>query len=226
MHGTALFDVDLISNPKPRSTFPAKPPGASTSLLPTVEAPRHGLSPAHRNQLHPSRVDRLSCWRRTHLLACSGVTTVQLGRKFSMGFPWSPVPLLDRNEGDMRSLLAVALLLGVAAACSKQPAATAVPAPSADPKAAATIPAKPAATTAPNANDAPVILGAPGSAPNAKSRICGVQPVRPAYARTDVTVERERGIRALGAGRDSRAPGSPGPVLRTLDPPKRSSESG
>ena len=84
-----------------------------------------------------------------------------------MGFPWSPVPLLDRNEGDMRSLLAVALLLGVAAACSKQPAATAVPAPAADPKAAATIPAKPAATTAPNANDAPVILGAPGSAPNA-----------------------------------------------------------
>ena len=59
----------------------------------------------------------------------------------------------------------MALLLGVAAACSKQPAATAVPAPAADPKTAAT--AKPAATTAPNANQAPITIGAPESSPTA-----------------------------------------------------------
>jgi hypothetical protein len=85
-----------------------------------------------------------------------------------MGFLWSSVSLLDQNGGgDMRSLLAMALLLGVAAACSKQPAATAVPTPAADPKAATT--AKPAATTAPNANQAPITTGASGSSPTANT---------------------------------------------------------
>jgi hypothetical protein len=49
-----------------------------------------------------------------------------------------PVPRLDQNGGRYeKSFGHGAVLLGVAAACSKQPAATEVPAPAADPKAAA-----------------------------------------------------------------------------------------
>jgi hypothetical protein len=59
----------------------------------------------------------------------------------------------------------MALLLGLAAACSKQPAAPGTPPPATDPKAAATVPARPTAATAPNANEAPVVIGAPGSSP-------------------------------------------------------------
>jgi hypothetical protein len=49
----------------------------------------------------------------------------------------------------MKALLILSLLLGLGAACSKQPATSAGPAPAADPKAFSTVPAK-------SANPAPL----------------------------------------------------------------------
>jgi hypothetical protein len=54
----------------------------------------------------------------------------------------------------MRTLLSMAILLGVCAACSKQPAATAAP-PANDPKAADSVPAKPTPAAVPNADATP-----------------------------------------------------------------------
>jgi len=51
----------------------------------------------------------------------------------------------------MRSLLAMAVLLGICAACSNKPAATAAPPPATDPTPAASVPAQPTPATAPNA---------------------------------------------------------------------------
>ncbi len=55
----------------------------------------------------------------------------------------------------MRTLLAMAILFGVGAACSKQPAATAPPSPSTDSKPAASVTANPPAATVTNENVAP-----------------------------------------------------------------------
>jgi hypothetical protein len=49
----------------------------------------------------------------------------------------------------MKSLFSLAILLGLAAACSKQPPTSAVPGPAADPKAASTVAAKTADSAAP-----------------------------------------------------------------------------
>ena len=55
----------------------------------------------------------------------------------------------------MRTLFAMALLLGVCAACSKQPAATAAPPPATDSKPAASVTGNPPAATVTTDNVAP-----------------------------------------------------------------------
>jgi hypothetical protein len=152
--------VDLISNPKPRSTFPAKPAGASTSLPSSGEALQGGVA----TDSIPRELI-VCCSRRSSSRPQRGRPLSSLGASPRWGSRGLPFRYWIRVGSDMRRLLAMALLLAVGAACSKQPAVTGVPAPAADPKAAAT--AKPAATTAPNANRAPITTGAPGSSPSA-----------------------------------------------------------
>src|SRR5216684_3502477 len=61
----------------------------------------------------------------------------------------------QKGRPPMRTLLAMAKLFGVCAACSKQPAATAPPSPATDSKPAASVTANPPAATVTNENVAP-----------------------------------------------------------------------
>jgi hypothetical protein len=70
----------------------------------------------------------------------------------------------------MKSLLILSFILGLAAACSKQPPTSTGPAPAADPKAASTVPAKTADSAAPvpglmtTASGSSLITSTPGIA--------------------------------------------------------------
>jgi hypothetical protein len=58
----------------------------------------------------------------------------------------------------MRSLLVMAILLNLSAACSKPPATTMAPPSASDPKGAGTVPASPPPAATPTRNATPVYL--------------------------------------------------------------------